>query len=276
MESKASFPFRLLRTGLRDGAYNMGLDEALLEAVARRDSLPVLRFYGWSPPAVSIGYFQGLEEEIDLASCARHGVDVIRRITGGGAVFHQAELTYSIILPDTHPLAGSGIQDSYTILCAGIVEGLALLGVPARFAPINDIIVNPSGLLPMEIHREYAGGRKISGNAQIRRKRCVLQHGTIMLENDTDLMFSLLKVPQEKMKGKLIQDVKDRVTSLHMLLGRPLSFDEAADSFTEGFCRALSLDFAGAPSLLPASAEDQRARELAAEKFGSEEWLRRR
>jgi lipoate-protein ligase A len=102
-----------------------------------------------------------------------------------------------------------------------------------------------------------------------------------MLENDVDLMFSLLKVPPEKMKGKLIQDAKDRVTSLHTLLGRPVSFDEAADIFAAGFRRALSLEFAGgaaaaAASLLPDPAEDQRARELGAEKFGSEEWLKKR
>jgi lipoate-protein ligase A len=240
----------------------MGLDEALLEAVSRGASLPVLRFYGWSPAAVSVGYFQGLEEEIDLAACARYGVDAVRRITGGGAVFHQAELTYSIIMPDTHPLAGSGIQESYAILCAGIVEGLALLGVPSHFVPINDII---------------AGGRKISGNAQTRRKGCVLQHGTILLENDVDLMFELLRVPSEKIRGKLIQDVKERVTSLHTLLGRPVSFDEAADAFVEGFRRALSLEFCGgADASLPSLTEDERARELAAEKFGSREWLARR
>ncbi|GHT97419.1 octanoyltransferase LipM [Spirochaetia bacterium] len=262
MESKVPFPFRLLRTGLRAGAYNMGLDEALLEAVSQGASLPVLRFYGWSPAAVSVGYFQGLEEEIDLAACTRHGVDAVRRITGGGAVFHQAELTYSIIMPDAHPLAGNGIQESYVILCAGIVAGLSLLGVPSRFVPINDII---------------AEGRKISGNAQTRRKGCVLQHGTIMLENDVDLMFELLRVPSEKSRGTLIQDVKERVTSLHTLLGRPVPFEEAEDAMTEGFRRALSLDFGqGTDPSLPAPAEDARARELAAEKFGASAWLARR
>ncbi|MDR2068665.1 MAG: lipoate--protein ligase family protein [Spirochaetaceae bacterium] len=255
-------PFRLLYTGFHDGFYNMGLDEAVLEGVSRDQSPPTLRFYGWSPPAVSVGYFQGLEEEVDLAACKTRGVDVVRRISGGGAVFHHAELTYSVIMADTHPLAGKTIRESYEGLCAGIVEGLALLGVPARFAPINDII---------------AGDRKISGNAQTRRMGCVLQHGTVILDLDVDLMFELLRVPREKMKGRIIRDVKDRVTSLGAL--RPaVSLPEAAAALAEGFRRALDLDYGPSRAFQaePASAETARARVLAAEKFASREWLHKR
>ncbi|GHV61340.1 octanoyltransferase LipM [Spirochaetia bacterium] len=260
MEPKATpapYPFRLLKTGLRDGFYNMALDEALLEAVSRGASLPVLRFYGWTPPTVSLGYFQGIREEVDLDACKRHGVGVVRRISGGGAVFHQAELTYSIIMKETHPLAGNDIQASYATLCAAIVAGLAHLGVASQFVPINDII---------------AGGRKISGNAQGRRKGCVLQHGTILLENDLDLMFELLRVPSEKIRGKLIADVKERVTSLKALLGRSVSFDEAAAAMTAGFKEALSLELVETPVSAPLPERD-RARELAATKFAAPEWL---
>ncbi|MDR3284962.1 MAG: lipoate--protein ligase family protein [Treponema sp.] len=252
--------FRLLNTGQHDGFSNMGLDEAILESVAKGASLPTLRFYGWAPPAVSVGYFQGLEEEVDLVSCKLHGVDVVRRITGGGAVFHHHELTYSIIMPGTHPAALPGIQDSYRILCAGIVEGFALLGVAASFVPINDIV--------------SADGRKLSGNAQTRRMGCVLQHGTVLLDLDAELMFDLLKVPQEKLKGKLIQDVQAHVASLRTL-GLSLSFEEAADVFAQGFRRALSLDFAE-EAVTPTVAEAERARVLADTKFASREWLRKR
>ena len=253
-------PFRLLYTGLHDGFYNMGLDEAILEGVSRGQSPPTLRLYGWSPPAVSVGYFQGLEEEADLPACKARGVDVVRRISGGGAVFHQAELTYSVIMADTHPLAGKTIRESYESLCAGIVEGLALLGVASRFVPINDII---------------AGGRKISGNAQTRRMGCILQHGTVILVLDVDLMFELLRVPQEKMKGRIVQDVKDRVTSLRAL--RPaVSLPDAAAALAEGFRRALSLDYGPSRDFQAEPAEDERARVLGAEKFASREWLYKR
>jgi lipoate-protein ligase A len=268
MDDRETYPFRLLKTGRRDAFYNMGLDEALLEAVSRGVSPPVLRLYGWSPPAVSVGYFQGLTEEIDLDACKRYGVDVVRRISGGGAVFHQAELTYSIVMSLTHPLAGSTIQESYETLCSGIVRGLDLLGVPSRFMPINDII---------------SGERKISGNAQTRRMGCLLQHGTVLLENEVDLMFELLRVPSEKLKGKIIRDVKDRITSLTLLLGRPVPFAEAENALAEGFKQALSLEFipvapcAGGEAVdIPTGEEEKRARELAAEKFSSPEWIFKR
>jgi lipoate-protein ligase A len=236
----------------------MGLDEAIMESVAAGTSLPVLRFYGWQPKAVSVGYFQGLAEEVDLEACGRHGVDVVRRITGGGAVFHQQELTYSIILGCGHPLAGEGIQDSYRILCAAIVRGLAVLGLDSHFAPINDIICR---------------GRKISGNAQTRRMGTVLQHGTIILDLDVDLMFGLLKVPREKLKGRIIREVKERVTSLKEQ-GVGSDFGEVQAAMIRGFAEALSLEFDAEAGI--SAAENARAEELARTKFSSAEWLYRR
>jgi lipoate-protein ligase A len=252
--------FRLLQSGYHNCFYNMGLDEALLEAVSSGSSLPALRFYGWNPPAVSVGYFQGLEEEVDLDACRRRGIDVVRRISGGGAVFHCAEITYSLIMPLGHSLAGPSILESYKTLCAGVIAGLGRLGVEALFAPINDIL---------------AGGRKISGNAQTRRKGCILQHGTVLLDLDPQLMFSLLQVPREKLRGKLIEDIKERVTSLNALLGRPVSFDEASAALAQGFKEALSLDFVSIETA-PSPAEEERARSLGETKFASPEWLYRR
>ncbi|MDR1956862.1 MAG: lipoate--protein ligase family protein [Treponema sp.] len=249
------FPFRRINSGFHDGFYNMGLDEALLEGVAQGRSLPVLRFYGWNPPAVSVGYFQGLSEEVDLESCTRHGVDVVRRISGGGAVFHHAEITYSIIMPLDHPLAGESIQDSYHRLCAGIIQGLACLGVPSCIVERNDIL---------------AGGRKISGNAQTRRMGCVLQHGTVLLDTEVELMFELLRVPQEKLKDTSIREVKDRVTSLKALAGRVFSYEEAEAALEEGFRLSLALDYMPVPLGME---EEVRAGELARCKFAAPGWL---
>ncbi|GHU65300.1 octanoyltransferase LipM [Spirochaetia bacterium] len=254
------FPWRLLQTGCHNAYYNMGLDEALLESVSQGSSPPVLRLYGWKPPAVSLGYFQGFEEEVDAEVCAGLGVDIVRRISGGGAVFHDKEITYSLIMPQDHPLAGNSIMDSYEKLCSGIVAGLLLLGIEAVFAPINDIL---------------ASERKVSGNAQTRRQGCVLQHGTILLDTDVDRMFSLLKVPQEKMKGKLIQDIKARVTGLYTLLGREISFDEGAEALAQGFKKSLGLDYVSMEDA-PTTAEEERALSLAEEKFASPQWLHRR
>jgi lipoate-protein ligase A len=235
----------------------MALDEAIFEAVAAGKSPPTLRFYGWAPPAVSLGSSLVLEDEVDEAACRAEGVDVVRRISGGGAVFHHQELTYSIIMSESHALAaGQGIGASYETLCGGIIEGLAILGLEAQFQPVNDIIV---------------GGKKVSGNAQSRRRGCILQHGTVLLGLDLDLMFRLLSVAEEKLRRKHIASARQRVTSL-AALGCPLSFDEAQGPFVEGFRRALSLEFTSLPAS-PSPTEEARAQELVYTKFATPEWL---
>ncbi len=250
--------FRFLDTGTAPAAFNMGLDESILHAVAEGRQEPTLRLYGWSPPAVTLGYFQGLEDEVDRVACERTGVDVTRRVTGGGAVFHDQELTYSIVLPESHPLFDPDIRAFYRVLCSGIVRGLEFLGLEAEFAPLNDVLV---------------GGRKVSGNAQTRRGGCVLQHGTILLDVDVDWMFSLLRVPSEKLKGKLIQDVKERVAGLRSLLGRSVPYPEAVEVFTRGFAAALDLDLKKAE---PSPGEVEEGARIAREKYASEDWIARR
>jgi len=251
-------PFRILQTGFHNAYFNMGLDEAILESVASGKTLPTLRLYGWDPPAISLGYFQGALEEVDVEACGLQGVDLVRRITGGGAVFHAAEVTYSIVIPEGHPLAPASILDSYSLLCSGIVTGLNTLRVKAEFAPINDII---------------SGGRKISGNAQTRKKGCLLQHGTIILKVDVEKMFSLLKVPKEKALGKMIDDVKARVTSLSDILARDVEFEEVSNALREGFRRALTLDLEDGE---PNQDELAAATFLAQTKFSTKAWIFRR
>ncbi|MDR1428884.1 MAG: lipoate--protein ligase family protein [Spirochaetaceae bacterium] len=256
-----SHVFRFLDTGPRDAFYNMGLDQALLEGAAA--GLPCLRFYGWKPLAVSVGYFQGLDEEVNLFSCGERGVDVVRRLTGGGAVFHNAELTYSLTLPLTHPLAGGSIQESYGILCAGIVRGLENLGIAASFVPINDI--------------EYKG-KKISGNAQTRKMGALLQHGTVLLDNDPELMFELLKVPPEKNRARILAGVRQRVSSLGEILGREVPYAEALAAMSGGFREALDIEFTGIPenpsekAALPSPGEEERALDLAKNRFADRAW----
>lgn len=250
--------FRLLTTGEGSAAFNMGLDEAILASVSKGAAEPTLRLYAWKPSAISIGYFQGLSEEVDLDACRANGVDVVRRITGGGAVFHQAEITYSVVIPEGHPLFVRSVLASYERVCAGVIAGLGVLGVQASFAPINDIV---------------SAGKKVSGNAQTRKMGCLLQHGTVLLDVDVELMFDLLKVPAEKAKGKLIEDVKQRVTGLRALRGAAVPYAEAETAMAKGFAEALGLDLT--PSR-PTSAEAERAAAIAAEKFATEAWTSKR
>jgi lipoate---protein ligase len=250
--------FRLLETGAGEAFFNMGLDEAILGSVSAKLRLPTLRLYGWKPAAISIGYFQGARDEVDVGACRLQGVDLVRRVTGGGAVFHADEVTYSIVVPEGHALAPGSILESYGLICAGVVAGLKNLGLDAEFAPINDLV---------------CGGRKISGNAQTRRLGCLLQHGTILLKVDVDRMFSLLKVPKEKALGRMISDAKARVTSLEEKLGRTVGFDEVREALASGFASALGLDLM--PET-PAADELALAQKLAAEKFSTEAWTFRR
>jgi lipoate---protein ligase len=247
-----------LKAGPLSGALNMGIDEALIASVSRGEAPPTLRLYRWSPPCVTVGYFQGLDAEVDLEACRAAGVDAVRRLTGGGAVFHDAEITYSIVLPLGHPLAPDEILESYRRICGGLLAGLRELGVEADFAPINDIV---------------ACGKKISGNAQTRRELCLLQHGTVLMDLEPELMFSLLKVPAEKMKGRLIEDVRARVTSLRALLGRDPPYEEVALALRRGFAKAWEADFEEAPL---SKAEASEARSLAETRFSQPEWNARR
>ena len=252
--------WRLLDTGLNNAFYNMALDEAIAIAKSKNLVPNTIRFFRWKPPAVSIGYFQSMEEEVDIKACDELGIDYVRRRTGGGAVYHdtEGELTYSIIVDQTHRLISEDFQETYQTLCSGLVLGLRKLGVPAEFKPINDIVSH---------------GRKISGNAQTRGMNVVHQHGTILRKVDPALMFRVLKVPSEKIRDKMIKSVEERVTSINNVLGRNVSFRELKDALIEGFEEAFKID------LVPGNItdfEENTAQRLKAEKYASREWNFRR
>lgn len=235
---------------------NMAIDEAIMLRVKEGKSNPTLRFYRWSPSAVSIGTFQGMNDEVDVEFCKTQGMNVIRRITGGGAVFHdfEGEITYSIILPKRHRLAPDDIIESYRLLCDGIILGMNHLGIEASFKPINDVI---------------AEGKKISGNAQTRRHSCLLQHGTVLLDLDVNMMFQALKVPLEKISDKMIADVKQRVTSIREILQLDVTIEELRNALYDGFSEALNIEL----KLDRLTSEElELASKLAAEKYSTTEW----
>jgi len=212
--------WRLLITENKTAYKNMAIDRAVLVANSKKIVPPTVRFFTWSPPAISIGYFQSLSDEVNLEICKKLGVDFVRRITGGGAVFHDNELTYSIVIPESHPQIPKNIIDSYKRICGAIMKGLGNLGIDSNYFPINDILTNH---------------KKISGNAQTRKLKTVLQHGTILMDVDVEKMFSLLKVPDEKIKDKLIEDVRNRVTSIKHVLNSDIRFSDVADAMKKGF-----------------------------------------
>ncbi|TFG57518.1 MAG: lipoate--protein ligase family protein [Methanomassiliicoccus sp.] len=205
--------WRMLRYEANTPAMNMALDEAIAEAVSYRVAGPTLRFYGWDPSAVSIGRFQDLEEVVDMEQCERLGVQVVRRSTGGGAVFHDSgkEITYSVVCPED--MMPNDINEAYQEIGGWLVNALKLIGIEATFEPINDVLVN---------------GKKISGSAQSRRQGIFTQHGTLLYDIDRVRMFSVLKVPPDKLDAHGIEDATERVTSVREQKKVPWDFVIAA------------------------------------------------
>jgi lipoate-protein ligase A len=254
-----SMEWRLLDLMVADCYTQMAIDEAIAYARGRQEAPPTIRLYRWEPSAVSIGYFQSLEDEVNLEACKRLGVDAIRRISGGGAVFHDynGEITYSLIAEEENRLIPVDISESYRVICGGIIEAMRLLRLEAEFKPINDI---------------QAGGRKISGNAQTRRYGSVLQHGTVLVDLPSRTMFTVLNVSKEKISDKAIKQAEDRVTTIRRELGRFVSFSEVRDALVSGFEKALGI------CLVPGRLSKAETELVAKfrERYASQEWLRRR
>ena len=254
--------WRLILDPPARGAYNMAADLALLKSVAAEESLPVLRFYGWNPPAVTLGYFQNAEDEINAEICCREGVDIIRRITGGGAVFHEKEITYSIVFPVQHALTGSSILDSYALILRPFVETLASYGLDAAHQPVNDIIID---------------GRKVSGSAQTRRHGCVLQHGTILCDIDRAKAFSCLTVPLQKIADKGLTNPSQRVTSLKEHLGECAISEEFKNAFIAKTVSLFSeLYFITLDQSRLSDKETDAAAEIEKEMFALPDWTNHR
>lgn len=244
---------------IEDAPTQMAIDEAIAMNRLVEDNPNTIRLYRWRPSAVSIGYFQSLEKEVNLETCRELGVDVIRRITGGGAVFHDydGEITYSLVAPETDPKMPRDILASYQVICGAIIDGLKKLGVDAEFKPINDIA---------------AGGKKISGNAQTRRHGVVLQHGTVLVDSDIFTMFRVLRVSDAKISDKMIKAVEERVTNVRRYLGREVSFREARDALVDGFQKVFDVSLK--PGRLTRG-EEKTVEKLKA-KYMSEEWVHQR
>lgn len=206
--------WRLIVHGALPPSWNMSIDSALLHCMVEQ---PALRLYRWQKPAITIGYFQDIEKEINIHLCRKDDVSIIRRVTGGGAVFHHEEITYSIV----HPLQGpfnKGIMDSYALIAAPLVKALKAMGITAHYSPINDI---------------YVGEKKISGSAQTRKEGKLLQHGTILVATDTEKMFSYLTIDPKKAK----QEGKPVITACEIL------HDLAKESIYKKLIQAIIISF---------------------------------
>ena len=259
---------RLLMMGASDGPTNMGVDEALARLC--RDH-PVLRLYGWDGSALSIGYFQRAGE-IDLAACRKSSIRLVRRPTGGRAVLHQQDVTYSVVLPLRRPWTECSIPESYRRINACLQRGLGRLGLLASVtsgpahAPYPP---SPFCFSAVARHELLVDGKKVVGSAQRRFPTALLQQGAILLDFDPSSLLALLRPDQrEAAAGSLAA-----IGSLREALGSRPDRQDVAAAIREGFSREMGMEFAEG-ALEPE--ELKLAGHLAASRYGSEDWTFRR
>ena len=261
----------------RSGAANMALDQAIAEAAAAGESLPTLRFYRWEPPAVSLGRHQPAAEA-DVAAAEVRGYEVVRRPTGGRAILHTDELTYSVTAPADEPRVRGGVMDAYLRLSNALVAGLRNAGVttvdkaPGHVRTSKDV-----SAACFEVPSAYeitAGGRKLMGSAQSRRGGYVLQHGSLPLVGDITRLIDVL-VLEPAQAAALRADLAERACTLAQALGvadddPAVAFEQVQAAMARGFADMLDLDFKPSP---PSPAELRRAAYLIRTQFAHPNWI---
>jgi lipoate-protein ligase A len=276
MTDYATSTWRLLITPPADGATNMAIDEALLYALADGRGRPTLRFYQWVPPCLSLGYNEP-SADVDEAACARLGYTWVRRPTGGRAILHTDELTYSVTAAESEPRVAGSIVNSYRQLSAGLLAGLRALGADV-FQAQTEKVVNPDqGAACFDTPSNYeitVDGRKLVGSAQVRRRGIVLQHGALPLTGDLTRIFNCLQLNGGEANRRSAKEAAllAHACTLEEALGRVVSFEEAAQALAQGFASALSLHLEAAGLT---DYEHELAERLRRDQYAGDAWNRR-
>ncbi len=266
----------IVESEFRSGAWNMAVDSAIAEAVAACEQGPTLRLYGWKPFCLSLGYGQRWREADPQALEARDW-DLLRRPTGGKAILHGDELTYSLCLPLDHPLACGDIVESYRRISVGLLRALDCLGISAvaehQGHGARRSLAGPV-CFEMPSHYEIAvGERKLIGSAQLRRKGAMLQHGTLPLRGDVGRICDVLAFDTEAERDSQRQRVRRRASTLAQVAGREPTWSEVAAAVEYGFSAAFDLMLVREQL---SDNETTRAAEIKVERFGNPDWTRKR
>lgn len=267
--------WRIIKHPPDRGAWNMAVDEAILESVYSGDSLPTLRLYAWQPACLSLGHAQPFTD-INLDTLNANGWDVVRRPTGGRAILHVDELTYSVIAPETEPRVKGGVLASYLQLSSALLQALRILGLEPeakeKHANKNEKKDNP---VCFEVPSNYeitVKGKKLIGSAQARRKEGILQHGALPLYGDLTRIITVLQFPDAGSQTTARERLLAHATTVEAELGKPITWEQAADAFQQAFQDALNLDLI--PGAL-SEKETQRAEALLQEKYAQPSWTER-
>jgi lipoate-protein ligase A len=253
----------------------MAVDEALLEHIGRGESLPTLRLYAWEPPCLSLGYAQPFAD-VDSARLRERGWEVVRRPTGGRAILHTDELTYSVTAPLDEPLLAGSVLESYNRLAKALLAAVRLLGVPVEMETgRSNGRDRTAGPVCFEVPSAYeitVGGKKLIGSAQARRKEGVLQHGTLPLRGDLTRITEALAYAGEDARAEAAATLLERAITVETALGRAVSLEAANGAFVSAFQSELGLTLQ--PKELSPS-EHERAQDLVREKYANVAWTER-
>jgi lipoate-protein ligase A len=271
--------WRFLNTGKSSPEVNMAIDEAILIAHSQGLVPPTVRFYGWDPPTLSIGYFQRVDRDVDIAKLRQRGLGFVRRATGGRAVLHDRELTYSVVVAEDHPLMPGSVVEAYRVISKGLVEGFRRLGLCADMVSLagdeeRQKFGSPGSAACFDSPSWYelvVEGRKVAGSAQLRQKGVILQHGSILQELDADRLFEVLRFPTEELRRRMRESFEERAVPIHQLR-EPVTWEEMVQAFYDGFAAGLGVRLVEG-ELTP---EEKRLAAELARRYASEEWNFRR
>ncbi len=256
----------------------MAVDEAILDGVRRGESPATLRLYAWEPPCFSLGYAQSAAD-VNQAFLERSGWHLVRRPTGGRAILHTDELTYSVIGPPEDPRLAGSVLESYRCLSQALLHALHLLEIPAEAhekSPAATPVGPEANPVCFEVPSNYeitVDGKKLVGSAQARRRNGVLQHGSLPLVGDLTRIVQALALPDEAARREAADRLLAHATTVEAVLGKVISWEQAARAYVQAFEQTLNLQLV--PGEL-SEAETQRAEELRLEKYAHPHWNLRR
>jgi lipoate-protein ligase A len=267
-------PWRLIITPAARGAWNMAVDEAVLEHIGKGKSPPTLRLYAWDPACLSLGHAQPIAD-VDRASLGARGWEVVRRATGGRAILHTDELTYSVTGSAEDPVLTGGVLESYNRLAQALLLAVKNLGLSVEMKEGKANAHTTPNPVCFEVPSTYeitVDGKKLIGSAQARKKEGVLQHGSLPLTGDLTRICQALVFESESARANAAQRLLTRATTVESALGGAVTWDEAAEAFIRAFESQLGLCLERGDL---SESESRRAEELVREKYGHPSWTER-
>jgi lipoate-protein ligase A len=264
--------WRLLDTPPSNGAWNMAVDESILERIGRGEASPTLRLYAWHPPCLSLGRAQSFNDA-DAPRLKANGWEVVRRLTGGRAILHTDELTYSVIGSADEPAFAGGVLESYNRIAQALLFAVRELGLPVEMkAGHVSSAINPVCFEAPSAYEIIVNGKKLIGSAQARRRDGVLQHGSLPLAGDLTRVCQALTFTNEAERELAAQRLLKRATTMASAWGEEINWETVAQSYVRGFETQLGIRFEREE--LSAS-ESERADELVEKKYANPAWTER-